>query len=259
MKRSVSQMGWLRHVLTILAVTIFILGCTIIGYMAWVLASSVTVSRFLEGTLIFTYVVIGFGFTLFFSGLIGWVGGTSESTCLVRLFLMAVVVTILAEVGGIIALSVIRIRFGDIVQSGWDELNQGTRNIVQSKLNCCGWEGPKDFAYNNEPIHESCYERVQVGNSGIWNRRSEEEAAPVKKMKQDGCGEKLHGWFVENKITWVTFLASIVALQIMCCGIAMYILSRVKKMNKLRKSRTISKRRLYDSGSEGSNDYRQRI
>eukprot|EP00095_Tigriopus_kingsejongensis_P007763 maker-scaffold154_size301342-snap-gene-0.14 protein:Tk07763 transcript:maker-scaffold154_size301342-snap-gene-0.14-mRNA-1 annotation:"hypothetical protein LOTGIDRAFT_203908" len=237
MKRAVSQMGWLRHVLTALAVFLFILGCFIIGYMAWVLASSVTVSRFLEGTLIFTYVVIGLGFTLFFSGLIGWVGGTSESTCLVRLFLIAVVVTILAEIGGIIALSVVRIQFGDIVQSGWEELNQGTRNIVQFKLSCCGWEGPKDFAYNNEPIHESCYERVQKANSGIWNRRSDEEDfAPVKKMKQDGCGEKLHGWFQDNKIMWVTLLASIVALQIMCCGIAMYILSRVKKLNRLREN-----------------------
>ena len=53
-------------------------------------------------------------------------------------------------------------------------------------------------------------------------------------MFQDGCGLKLYAWFQANKITWVTMLASVVALQIMCIGIAMYILSRVKKMNKLR-------------------------
>lgn len=29
-----------------------ILGCIVIGYMSWVLASSVTVSRFLDGTLV---------------------------------------------------------------------------------------------------------------------------------------------------------------------------------------------------------------
>ena len=29
-----------------------ILGCVVIGYMSWVLASSVTVSRFLDGTLV---------------------------------------------------------------------------------------------------------------------------------------------------------------------------------------------------------------
>ena len=58
---------------------------------------------------IFTYVVIGLGFTLFFSGLIGWVGGASESPCLVRLFLFSVVVSMIAEIGGIISLNIVRL------------------------------------------------------------------------------------------------------------------------------------------------------
>jgi hypothetical protein len=57
---------------------------------------------------IFTYVVIALGFTLFFSGLIGWVGGASESPCLVRLFLFSVIVSIVAEIGGIISLNIVK-------------------------------------------------------------------------------------------------------------------------------------------------------
>ena len=57
---------------------------------------------------IFTYVVVGLGFTLFFSGLIGWVGGASESPCLVRLFLFSVVLSMIAEIGGIISLNIVR-------------------------------------------------------------------------------------------------------------------------------------------------------
>jgi len=262
-----SRMGWLRHVLTALSVLTFILGCIVIGYMSWVLASSVTVSRFLDGTLIFTYTVVGVGFTLFFSGLIGWVGGASESPCLVRLFLLSAVLAIVAEIGGIIALNILGLEFEDILLSGWSEVNQGTRNIVQDNLNCCGWDGPKEFAYNNEPIDESCYakhEGVSDSANAIWaSRRSDDggsdNALPTKKMKQDGCNSRLNEWFEENKITWVTTLASVVAVQIMSCGIALYMLSRVKRANKLKKSRTASRRRLYDSSSEGSNDYRQRI
>ena len=56
---------------------------------------------------IFTYTVVGVGFTLFFSGLIGWVGGASESPCLVRLFLLSAALAILAEIGGIIALNIL--------------------------------------------------------------------------------------------------------------------------------------------------------
>lgn len=62
------------------------------------------------------------------------------------------------------------------------------------QLNCCGWDGPKEFAYNNEPIDESCYEKHNGDGNGdsanaIWaSRRSDdvggENALPTKKMKQ---------------------------------------------------------------------------
>ena len=55
---------------------------------------------------IFTYTVIALGFALFFSGLIGWVGGASESPFLVGLFLFFVVISMLTEIGGIIALKI---------------------------------------------------------------------------------------------------------------------------------------------------------
>jgi len=256
-----AKMGWLRHVLTILSVIIFLIGCMIIGYMSWVLATSVTVSRFLEGSLIFTYVVIGLGFTLFFSGLIGWVGGASESPCLVRLFLFSVVVSMIAEIGGIISLNIVRMQFDDILQFGWQEVNQGTRNLIQKNLDCCGWDGPKEFAYNSEPIDESCYVNLDQGNSGILSRPESDDLFSTKTMKQEACGSKLFDWFESNKITWVTFLASVAALQVMCIGIAIYILSRIKRLKKLRSSRTASKKRLYDSSSDssGGHDFRHRI
>merc|ERR1712241_327696 len=181
-----AKMGWLRHVLTILSVVIFLIGCMIIGYMAWVLSTSVTVSRFLDGTLIFTYVVIGLGFTLFFSGLIGWGGGASESPCLVRLFLFSVVVSMIAEIGGIISLNIVRLQFDDILQFGWQEVNQGTRNLIQKNLDCCGWDGPKEFAYNSEPIDDSCYVNLDQGNSGILSRPDADDLFSTKK-NETGC------------------------------------------------------------------------
>ena len=43
------------------------------------------ITRFVDGGMFWTYSVIALGFSLFFSGLVGWVGGTSESACLIRL------------------------------------------------------------------------------------------------------------------------------------------------------------------------------
>ena len=56
--------------------------------------------------------MVGVGFTLFFSGLIGWVGGASESPCLVRLFLLSALLAIVAEIGGIIALNILGLEGG---------------------------------------------------------------------------------------------------------------------------------------------------
>ena len=98
------------------------MGCIIIGYMAWVLATSVTVPQFLDGSLIFTYVVIGLGFTLFFSGLVGWVGGASESPCLVGTFLFFIALSMLAEIAGIICLTIMKFQVSTYVNS-WNAEN----------------------------------------------------------------------------------------------------------------------------------------
>jgi hypothetical protein len=44
----------------------------------------------------------------------------------------------------------------------------------------------------------------------------------------------LYSWFEENKITWVSILASMAALEVLCVGIAIYILTRIKKLQKLK-------------------------
>ena len=53
---------------------------------------------------------------------------------------------------------------------GWKEVNQETRNLVQTQLDCCGWQGLKDFAGNSDPIDDSCYEKVTPSVSGIVAR-----------------------------------------------------------------------------------------
>ena len=40
------------------------------------------------------------------------------------------------------------------------------------QLECCGWEGVKEFAGTSQPIDDSCYERVTPTVSGIVARYS---------------------------------------------------------------------------------------
>ena len=56
----------------------------------------------------------------------------------------------------------------------------------------------------------------------------------TRRMKQSACQDNLLDWFQQNKIIWVTLLAVMAAIQVMCTVIAAYILQKVKKMRKLR-------------------------
>ncbi|XP_042867462.1 tetraspanin-2A-like [Penaeus japonicus] len=231
--------GWLRHVLTVISVIIFIVGCMILGYMAWVLATSITVSRFLSGTLIFTYSVLGIGFLFFLTGLIGWVASASEVLCLLRLYLIALVLAIAAEVGGLIALSILDTKLEVVLLNGWAEVNQGTRNIVQNKFDCCGFYGPKEFAYTNYPLSNSCYDGVTEEDADAFTN--------AQQLKQTGCGAPLKFWLDDNKAIWCSVLAALGGLQLMCVILCIHIIHKLK--DKSGYKRTSSKRRLHDEKS----------
>merc|ERR1719433_2023974 len=83
---------------------------------------------------------------------------------------------------------------------------------------------------------------------------AESQAGATRRMKQEACRNHLYAWFQDNKIIWVTVLASIAAIQVMCIGIAVYILKRVSHM---RAARAASKRKLYDSSEEETVDERR--
>lgn len=72
------------------------------------------------------------------------------------------------------------------------------------QLDCCGWEGPKEFAYNNEPIDETCYEKIGQGISGVVARQDDQIS--TKKMKQVGKPKKVQGGkidcYTERYIFW---------------------------------------------------------
>lgn len=250
--------GWMRHVLTALSIVIFLLGCIVIGYMAWVLATSTSVNRFLSGTQIFTYVVISLGFFLFINGLIGWVGSVSQVLWLVRVFLAFSVICIVGEIGGIITLNIAQIQMEDVVEHGWLELNQGTRNLIQTNMECCGFLGPQEFAYSTLPIDDSCYEPHSADGTddspNPYSRSDWEEttfSTPRLRLKQVGCGQKLYRWFEENKVAWVAGLATIGAVEFMAAAVALFILRRLQSFAR---PRTLSRRRLRQHESDMAND-----
>jgi len=245
MKKNRATIGWIGHVLTALAVVIFLVGSFIIGYVAWILSTSVSIQKFQSGTLILTYIVIGAGLSLFFTGLIGWVAGASETACIIRLFIVMVVVTVSGFIVGVLALQFARIELEDILRFGWMEVNQSTRNLIQTSLNCCGFKGPKEFADNNYLMDPSCYEIYQG----------------EKRLKQAGCSKELRTWFDSSKSIWVTLTVALFMVQILSVVTACFSLHFLAKKTKSSRveSRSSSNRHLYDDSDALSETFRDSL
>ncbi|XP_054706906.1 LOW QUALITY PROTEIN: CD63 antigen-like [Uloborus diversus] len=158
----------------------------------WVLATTPTVKSFFTGSLIFTYIILCVGSLLFINEILGWIGSYKRGTCLMKFYLVLSVLTISAEVGGIVALNVLSMKMTDVLSTAWSEVNQITKNVVQEHFECCGFLGPQEFADTTDPIDDSCYYTVM----------SDEDASVVqmRTLNRMGCKEKLVDWFYRNKL-----------------------------------------------------------
>ncbi|CAG2102171.1 unnamed protein product [Medioppia subpectinata] len=156
--------GLVKHLVCLLAFFTWLTGSIIIAYTLWALGTSTNMKRLFSGTLPLTYVGLGLGTLLFINGLLGWMGSYKRGGCMLKMFLFLCVMTIAAEIGGIISLSILKTKVSDIVEQGWDEVNQRTRNVIQEQFQCCGIAGLSEFASKLDPIDESCYRIEYIRN-----------------------------------------------------------------------------------------------
>ncbi|KFM73321.1 Tetraspanin-15, partial [Stegodyphus mimosarum] len=210
-----------RHSVCFLSFIIWLLGGIVLGTMMWVLATTPTVKSFFTGSLVFTYIVLSMGSLLFINGILGWIGSYKRGTCLMKFYLVLSVLTISAEVGGIVALNVLRMKMADVLSTAWGEVNQVTKNVVQEHFDCCGFLGPQEFADNTDPIDDSCYYMV----------KSDEDVSVVqmKTLNRMGCKEKLVDWFYSNKVIWIASLGGLLLLQVIVVLFAVYVINQIKR------------------------------
>ncbi|KAG8196678.1 hypothetical protein JTE90_006587 [Oedothorax gibbosus] len=213
--------GFARHSVCFLSFITWVLGGIVLGAMMWVLATTPTVKSFFTGTLLFTYIVLCVGSLLFINGILGWIGSYKRGTCLMKFYLVLSVFTISAEVGGIVALNVLRMKMTDVLSTAWGEVNQMTKNIIQEHFDCCGFLGPQEFAETTDPIDDSCY----------FMMKADEDISVVqmKTLNRIGCKEKLVDWFYNNKAIWIASLGGLLLLQVTVVLFAVYVVNQIKQ------------------------------
>ncbi|KFM56996.1 hypothetical protein X975_25590, partial [Stegodyphus mimosarum] len=108
----------------------------------------------------------------------------------------------------------------DVLENGWKEVNENTRNIIQDQLHCCGFQGPQDFSGITDPIHESCYTKLTPGSSNST-------ATEVRKLNRVGCKERLLEWFYTNKYIWISTLGGVLLFQVASVLFAVYLINQL--------------------------------
>ncbi|XP_077546548.1 uncharacterized protein LOC144159126 [Haemaphysalis longicornis] len=217
-------MGFLRTTANVffflLSFITFFMGVVVLGYMLWVLVTTEN-RRFLDGVLIFTYVHLGVGAAWFLTGMCGWIGSYKKGGLGMKMFLFLAVAMVAAEIGGIVALSILKIKMVDILKSGWIEVNEPTKNFIQDKLDCCGFSGPKEFASNNNPIDETCYRLV--------GETEDVSIKEIRRIKRAACKEKLVDFFYKHKIIWISSLGVVLLLQVTAILLSVYLINAKKR------------------------------
>jgi len=192
--------------------------------------------------MILTYIVIGIGFTLFFTGLVGWVAGASETACIIRLFIVMVALSLTTAIGGVLALQIMHIGWEDILRYAWIESNQSIRNLIQTSLHCCGFRGPIEFAGNNYHMDSSCYEFYHG----------------ERRLKHASCSSQLAFWLDMNKSIWISVLVAFLCIELLSVVVAafgLHSLAQKKKSKSSRnESRSSSNRHLYSGDSDGASE-----
>ncbi|GFR11648.1 tetraspanin, partial [Trichonephila clavata] len=136
-------------------------------------------------------------------------------------YLILSVITISAEVGGIVALNVLRMKMTDVLSTAWGEVNQMTKNVVQEHFDCCGFLGPQEFVDTTDPIDDSCYYTVKSDDDS--------SVVQMKTLNRMGCKEKLVDWFYSNKIIWIASLGGLLLLQVTVVLFAVYVINQIKR------------------------------
>jgi hypothetical protein len=193
------------------------------------LASTTNVRRLFQGAAPVTYVLLGLGALLFINGLLGWMGSYKRGGCMLKMFLFLCVLTIAAEIGGIIALSILKAKVTDIVEQSWLEMNLKSQHIIQEQLECCGLSGPSEFAKNADPIDSSCYHTLntsELSRDELSTYNS--TASDLRVLNKNGCKDKLVSWISKHRIYWIASFGGFLLFQVFTVLLAVSAVNHLK-------------------------------
>jgi len=156
------------------------------------------------------------GGVVFVIAFLGCCGAVRESSCMVLTFSVCLIVIFLFEIGIGIAGYSKHDHLREILEKGFNHTlsdyksNEEAWKLVQSELECCGVQGPKDWQTVNTTIPKSCCASLPVSQS----------ECTLDYAFKDGCMEKLYNILDKKSVILGAVGIGIALIQILGLGYA---------------------------------------
>lgn len=131
-------------------------------------------------------------------------GSSKRNRIMLKLFLVLSFLIILAEIGAIVTISILKSNSSELIDQSWKEMNQKSKSLIQEQLVCCSLSGPGELS--PQDIDASCYHREPLSSLQNGNE--------ARTLNQSSCRESIQNWFHDNRYLILAVFAGIFSYQI---------------------------------------------
>ncbi|KAH7645292.1 hypothetical protein HUG17_0830 [Dermatophagoides farinae] len=139
------------------------------------------------------------------------------------------VLSISMEIGTFISLKVANVSISNIVDQGWKEMNNQSKNFIQKELKCCGLTGLSEFASKLDPIDQSCYYQRQMETDSKYKFSS--SSLSSYEPYRTGCKQKLIDWLRKQRKIFIISTCLLLAIQILSIILMLILLKLLQQQN----------------------------
>jgi len=126
------------------------------------------------------------GIAIFAISILGLCGAGRENRFILALYILALVIIVLAQVAFIGGGLYERHRLPQMLDEGWEKIDDADKNLLQKEFNCCGFNSSTDAPGSVCPT-------------------------PVNNQAAEGCEDVLNS-FIHNRLAWIIAIGFVLVL-----------------------------------------------
>lgn len=253
----------LKYMVMIFNLLYLLLGGALLGTSLWMYldgASMAPVTTDIEGYNYVLYFLMAVGGVMFIMGFLGCCGAFQESQCMLATFFALVLVLFAGQIAAGVWLKTNENRFTSLAEKslansiqhdyGFNEMKTTAFDVIQNELECCGSEGPTDWAESryNGADQKSAMEIGIAGAVGVYKVPAsccvvkEETTCEIARqvalagvipgaINTEGCAKKMIQLIHTHSYEVLGVVAAIILIEVLAMIFSMVLCCTVRRID----------------------------